>query len=129
VQDPSELKTLELVKGTLSHLMAVAEQQMKLLRLEATEQLIQERRMLVLVGVGVGVILSGMLMLLVAAAMGLGVAMGGRHWAGSLVLAAPLLVAGALLCAAGWRHRVRTLLPLSSLELDKELKWAQTNLS
>ncbi len=123
------MKTLELVKGTLSHLMAVAEQQMKLLRLEATEQLVQERRMLVLIGLGAGLALSGMLMLLVAAAMGLGVAMGGRHWAGSLVLAAPLLAAGAVLCALGWRRRVRTLLPVSSLELDKELKWAQTNLS
>jgi Putative Actinobacterial Holin-X, holin superfamily III len=123
------MQTLELVKGTLSHLMAVAEQQMKLLRLEATEQLLQERRMLVLVGIGAGVILGGVVMLLVAAAMGLGVALGGRHWAGSLVLAAPLLLLGAILCAAGWRQRVRTLLPLSSLELDKELKWAQTNLS
>jgi hypothetical protein len=123
------MKTLELVKGTLSHLMAVAEQQMKLLRLEATEQLVQERRMLVLVGLGAGLALSGLLMLLVAAAMGLGVAMGGHHWAGSLTLAVPLLVAGAISCAAGWRRRVRTLLPLSSLELDKELKWAQTNLS
>jgi hypothetical protein len=123
------MNTLELVKGTLAHLMAVAEQQMKLLRLEATEQLVQERRMLVLVGLGAGLALSGLLMLLVAAAMGLGFALGGRHWAGSLTLAAPLLVAGATLCATGWRRRVRTLLPLSSLELDKELKWAQTNLS
>ena len=122
------MDTAALVKDTLASVMQLVEQQLALLKLEAGQQLRQERRMLVLIGVAMFLGLAGVMLLLLSLAFAVGSALNGQHWAGALIVAAPLLAAAVVVGLVGWRRRIRQLLPRTAGHLEKEMQWARTRL-
>jgi hypothetical protein len=126
---PESMETVALVKDTMDSVVRLLAQQIALLKLEAEQQLAQERRMLVMVGLAMFLGLAGVLLLLLSLTFAVGVALDGRHWAGALLVAVPLLVAAVTLGVLGWRRRIRQVLPRTASHLEKEMQWARTRLS
>ncbi|MDL2716276.1 MAG: phage holin family protein [Acidobacteriota bacterium] len=71
--------------------------------------------------------LLGLSMLLVAGVFALSTVMPG--WAGALLVAAPLIVLGAILGAIGWNKRVRTPLEATRASLKEAIQWTKNRLA
>lgn len=126
---PEVLPTTELIKETFSNALLLAQRQLKLAQLEAMAQLKQEKTVLELLSTAGALAHAGVVLLLVAIALVIGEALGGRFWAGLLIIGGALILVALGLGLAGWAKRVRRVLPLTRGEISKEIAWAQTRLS
>jgi hypothetical protein len=126
---PEVMPAPDLLRELVSNGSLLVKRQLKLAELEAKRDAKKERTSLEILGVAGVIAHAAVLMMLVAAAMGIGDALGGRYWAGALIVSAALLGAAAILAPIGWWRRVRTPLPKSRGELQKELTWANTQLT
>jgi len=68
---------------------------------------------------------AGVILLLVAAADAIGAALGGREWAGGLIVAAALFIPALATGLLGWKKRIKDPLPRTRAELSKEITWAK----
>lgn len=122
---PEAMSSADLVKELTSNASLLLQRQVKLAKLEAKEELTRGKKMAELLGSGGLIIYAGAVMLLVAAACAIGQALDGRYWAGALIVAAPLIIAGATLGALGWGKRPTDPLKRTRGELQKEISWAR----
>ena len=126
---PRVMPAPELLRELMSNGSLLIKRQLKLAELEARRDAKRERTSLEILGVAGIVAYAAVIMLLVAAALGIGDALGGRYWAGALIVSAALIGAAAILAPLGWWRRVKKPLTKSRGELQKELTWANTQLT
>jgi hypothetical protein len=126
---PSAMSTRDLLREIASNGSLLIKRQVKLAQLEGRRNLDKEKTAVELLGSGGAVAYAGVILLLVAAALGIGDALDGRYWAGALIVGGALLVVASILGAIGWARRVKKPLRRSRREIDKELSWANTQLT
>ncbi len=122
---PEAMSSADLVKELTSNASLLVQRQVKLAKLEAKQELHRGKTMAELFGVAGLTAYAGALMLLVAAALGIGAALGGRYWAGALIVAAVLFVPAIVTGLLGWQKRIQNPLPRTRAELSKEITWAR----
>jgi len=126
---PQSMPTTELLRELFSNGSLLVKRQVKLATLESKRDTRKEKKSLELLGAGGLIAYAGLIVLLVAAALGIGVALGDRYWAGALIVGGALLLIAGLLAPLGWYQRVKKPLSASRGELNKELSWANTQLT
>jgi hypothetical protein len=119
----------DLLRELLSNGTLLLKRQLRLAEMEARRDAKTGKRSLEMLGAAGLVGYAGAIVILVAAALGLGEALGGRHWAGALIVAAILLAIAGVLAPVGWWRRVKKPLRRSREELNKELTWANSQLT
>jgi hypothetical protein len=114
-----------LLKELSSNAPLLLQRQLELARLEAQKDLGRAKVMAGLLGSAGALAYAALVVLLVAGAQGIGVALDGKNWAGSLILAAALLIPAAILGGIGWAKRLKRPLPHTREELRKVITWAR----
>ncbi len=122
---PEAMSSADLVKELTSNASLLVQRQVKLAKLEAKEELKRGKIMAELLGTAGVFAYAGLVLLLVAAAAAVGEALGGRLWAGALIIAGCAFVVAAVAGAAGWSERVKQPLKRTRAELSKEITWAR----
>jgi hypothetical protein len=123
---PEAMTSADLVKELTSNASLLLQRQIKMAKLEAEQELHKRKTLYELMGIAGLLAFGGTIMLLLAAACGIGTLLGGRTWAGAVIIGAALLVAALVPGLLGWRKRIRTpLLERTRKELTKEIAWAK----
>jgi hypothetical protein len=122
---PEAMSSADLVKELSSNASLLVQRQVKLAKLEAKKELVKGKTMLELFGVAGLCAYAGVILLLVAAADAIGAALGDRHWAGGLIVAAALFIPAIVTGLLGYKKRITNPLPRSRAELSKEITWAK----
>jgi hypothetical protein len=126
---PTAMSTRDLLREIASNGSLLIKRQVKLAQLEGRRNLSQEKTAIEFLGSGGIVGYAAAILFLVAAALGIGDALDGRYWAGALIVGGALLAIAAILATIGWVQRVRKPLRRTRREIDKELSWANTQLT
>lgn len=122
---PEAMSSADLVKELTSNGSLLLQRQVKLAKLEAKRELVKGKTMAELLGVAGLCAYAGVILLLVAAADAIGAALGGREWAGGLIVAAALFIPALATGLLGWKKRIKDPLPRTRAELSKEITWAK----
>jgi hypothetical protein len=123
---PEAMSSTDLVKELTANASLLLQRQAKLARLEAKDELRRGKSTAGLLGSAGLAAYAGALLLLVAGALGLGEALGGRYWAGALIVAGVALVAAMVPALIGYRKLPRQPLSRTRAELSKEISWAKS---
>jgi hypothetical protein len=126
---PEAMATREILRELASNGSLLIQRHIKLAELEARRNGKQEKKTAELLGVAGAFAYAGVILLLVAAALGIGVALGDRHWAGALIVGGVLLIFAAALAPIGWKSHVKKPLRRTRDELEKELSWGRSQLT
>lgn len=122
---PEAMSSTDLVKELTSNASLLLQRQVKLATLEAKQELQKGKTMVELFGVAGLCAYAGVLLLLVGAALGIGAALGGRYWAGALIVAAVLFLPAAVTGLLGYKKRLTNPMRRTRAELSKEITWAK----
>jgi hypothetical protein len=122
---PEAMSSADLVKELTSNGSLLLQRQVKLAKLEAKQELAKGKTMASLLGVAGLCAYAGVILCLVAAADAIGAALGDRHWAGGLIIAAALFIPAIATGLLGWQKRIKNPLSRTRAELSKEITWAK----
>ena len=122
---PEAMSSADLVKELSSNASLLVQRQVKLAKLEAKKELVKGKTMAELFGTAGLCAYAGVILLLVAAADAIGAALGDRHWAGGLIVAAALFIPAIVTGLLGYKKRITNPLPRTRAELSKEITWAK----
>jgi hypothetical protein len=122
---PEAMSSADLVKELTSNASLLVQRQIKLAKIEAKQELQKSKTMVELFGVAGVTAYAGLILLLVAAALGIGAALGGRYWAGALIVAGALFIPAIITGLLGYQKRIKNPLQRSRAELSKEISWAK----
>ncbi len=125
--EAKRLATTELIGLIAGRAALLAEKQVELAKAELRANVRAEIRMAVGLGIAFVCAVLTLSLLLVAAAFALQAVMPG--WAAALILAAVVLVLGAIAGYVGWRMRVTTPLRTTRDTLRENLHWAKQRLT
>ena len=122
---PEAMSSADLVKELTSNGSLLLQRQVKLAKLEAKKEIQKGKTMAELFGVAGLCAYAGVILCLVAAADAIGAALGDRHWAGGLIVAAALFIPAIVTGLLGYKKRITNPLPRTRAELSKEMTWAK----
>lgn len=122
---PEAMSSADLVKELTSNGSLLLQRHVKLAKLEAKKELQKGKKMASLFGVAGVCAYAGVILCLVAAGDAIGAALGGREWAGGLIIAAALFIPAIVTGLLGWQKRIKNPLPRTRAELSKEITWAK----
>jgi uncharacterized membrane protein YqjE len=122
---PEAMSSADLVKELSANVSLLVQRQVKLAKLELKEELKQGKSTAGLITFAGLAAYAGVIVLLVAAAIGLGEALGGRFWAGALIIGGFMLMVAAVPGLLGYKRLPKTPLARTRAELTKEFTWAK----
>jgi hypothetical protein len=119
------MSSADLVKELSANVSLLLQRQVKLAQLELKGELRQGRSTAELITFSALAAYASVVLLLVAAALALGDVLGGRMWAGALIVAGALVVIAAGPGLIGYKRLPKRPLPRTRAELSKEISWAK----